>query len=207
MDPLKCDFNISNIDNNNYLLKKKLYTNYGFGMFKGISFNKNDLKYLFVSVFLQEPILLKDKKISLKIDDTCLYSFEIKYPKKIFKFHDRFFLNNPNRYYTNEVLSKNLPNQISYDNGNIFINLINIRNIYHISNIVFRIDISKFELFNIKKFSDKFYDVEKCVACLDKMAIIKIKPCNHICLCYECYPKLEIPKCPLCNTYISDISQ
>lgn len=42
----------------------------------------------------------------------------------------------------------------------------------------------------------------ECCACMNNHAEMQLKPCKHICLCFECYEKIE--KCPMCRVKITD---
>ena len=46
----------------------------------------------------------------------------------------------------------------------------------------------------------------KCFLCLDRMQNIIFKPCGHVCVCHECYEKLEKKNtCPFCNKHVDRI--
>lgn len=203
LDPMKLLYNLEGIDQD-YTIEPMLYTNFGLGMNKGLLLDNKQLKYLFLNIQFNEPIFVPlNKKITLtctnnkKSNIIKLYTDYIKYPYNIIKFYPKFFIDNYNRFYGDN-------NQANYDNGNYFLKFINIDGLFCLINIIFRIDLTNKKIFKINN-TIKPFDADKCIACMDRMCIVQIKPCNHLCLCYECYTKLDKQKCPLCNVYIKQI--
>lgn len=194
LDPLDVNYKLEGIKGD-YNIQPYLYTNYGFGLVKGINFEDDKLKYLFLTVNFTEPILVFDQKVNVLFNyrnkNMIMCTHNLKYPKKICKQDTNFFMKDCDRFYGDKT-------QASYDNGEILMKFINLDGLYRLVMIVFRINIEKTKIFAIEKVR-KSFDSDKCVACLEKMSIIKIKPCNHICLCHECYYRLQKQKCPLCN--------
>ncbi len=44
-------------------------------------------------------------------------------------------------------------------------------------------------------------DFKECIICMSNDRIMRLKPCNHLVSCDECYKQLN--KCPICNTRIN----
>ena len=38
-----------------------------------------------------------------------------------------------------------------------------------------------------------------CCACLDAPKCVLLMPCNHVCLCPDCFHSIRRLNCPLCN--------
>lgn len=41
-----------------------------------------------------------------------------------------------------------------------------------------------------------------CIICMNNQIDILLKPCHHICMCNDCYNKIEKKNCPCCNNNI-----
>lgn len=201
LDPLKVHYKLEGVDKD-YALDTILYTDFGLGMHKGLALDNKLLKYLFIVVQFVEPVFVpSNSKITLKYSDGKYDSLEnemcsenLKYPGKVVKFYPRFFIDNYDRFYGDNY-------QANYDNGNIMLKYVNLDGLYHLAFMVFRIDLTLNKQFKIEKTKEAF-EATNCVACLERMCIVRLKPCDHMCLCYECYSKLCQQKCPVCNTYI-----
>lgn len=195
IDPLKSKF-ILNLPDicDNYDIKTSVYSDFGLGLCKGINFNNKPLKYLFLTITFYEPLSIQEQLISISHNKIKICEQLIKYPTKIYIFHPKFFLKDFDRFYGDEQ-------KVSYDNGNCMMEFINLNGMYHLALLVFRVDLTKFPIFKITNIKETF-DAEKCVACMDKMSIIRFNPCNHICMCFTCYNSLYQQKCPVCNCYI-----
>ena len=48
-------------------------------------------------------------------------------------------------------------------------------------------------------------DGDRCCVCLNNPLEILVKPCGHICICFQCSQQLQIqsPKCPICRENVT----
>lgn len=61
-------------------------------------------------------------------------------------------------------------------------------------------DDNKSEVMKLKNELAREIEAKQCVVCLDNPRMIMVKPCNHYCLCRQCWKKLT--KCPMCTRRI-----
>jgi hypothetical protein len=47
----------------------------------------------------------------------------------------------------------------------------------------------------------------ECVICNDQMRNVIFQPCHHMCVCYDCYKKLQNKQCPMCKASVSSITE
>ncbi|CAI6361421.1 unnamed protein product [Macrosiphum euphorbiae] len=68
--------------------------------------------------------------------------------------------------------------------------------------------INDFPHINIRRSNDEVENMREivvCVACMSTGSNIVLRPCNHVCLCGECFEGLDRLVCPLCRAVITEI--
>ena len=48
---------------------------------------------------------------------------------------------------------------------------------------------------------------QECIICMSDVAVIMVKPCNHVCFCQECGKDLvkKTENCPICRKRIASL--
>lgn len=62
---------------------------------------------------------------------------------------------------------------------------------------------------NINSIKEEYQHVNKylCCICITNPKDILIHPCNHICICIDCYESSNITRCPICRKYINVVTK